>query len=385
MELPKLVIRNIFRHKLRAALTILGVAIAMLAFGILRTLIAAWYVGVEASAANRLVTRNKISLIYSLPIAYKNKILQINGVTGIGHGAWYGGIYKDKKNFFAQFAISGADYLDLFPEFVFTPDERTAFSRERNAAVCGRKTAERFGWKIGDIIPLQGTIYPGQIELVLRGIYRGARKNVDETAFFFQWEYLNEIVKKVLPQRADRAGWYMVQIRDPDRAAEISQEIDALFENSLAETLTETEKSFQMGFVAMTGAMIAAIRVISVVVIGIILIVLANTMAMTARERSSEYAVLKTLGFRPSFIFLLVSGESVAIAMLGGIVGAALTIPGGKIFQGQLESFLPVFEVSGATVATILAVSFLVGMAAAVPPAIRVTRTGIAEGLRYIG
>ncbi|MBI5570670.1 MAG: FtsX-like permease family protein [Desulfomonile tiedjei] len=385
MELLRLVIRNIFRHKLRALLTILGVAIAMLAFGILRTLIDAWYVGVEASAANRLVTRNKISLIYSLPIAYKNKILQVNGVTGIGYGTWYGGIYKDKKNFFAQFAISGTDYLDLSPEFVLTPEERAAFDRERNAAVCGRKTAERFGWKLGDIIPLQGTIYPGQIDLVLRGIYRGARKNVDETAFFFRFDYLNEIAKKVLPARTDRPGWYLVQIRDPDRAAEISQEIDALFENSLAETLTETEKAFQMGFVAMTGAMVAAIKVISVVVIGIILLVLANTMAMTARERSSEYAVLKTLGFRPWFLFLLVSGESVAIAMLGGILGAVLTIPGGKVFQGQLESFLPVFEVSGATLVTILAVSLLVGMAAALPPVIRVTRTGIAEGLRYIG
>ncbi len=385
MELIKLILRNVFRHKLRSALTIVGVAVAMLAFGVLRTLVGAWYVGVEASSENRLVTRNKISLIYSMPVAYKTKILQVAGVTGIAYGIWYGGIYKDKKNFFPQFAISGTDYLDLYPEFILSESAKESFGRERNAAIAGRRVAERFGWKIGDVIPLQGTIFPGNVELVLRGIYKGARKNVDETAFFFRWDYLNEMLRKVLPDRADKTGWYMIRIKDPDRSAEIAQEIDTLFESSLAETITETEKAFQLGFVAMTDAIVGAVNVISIVVIGIILIVLANTMAMTARERSSEYAVLKTLGFRPWFLFLLISGESVAIAMLGGIAGAALSFPGGRIFQAQLESFLPVFEIAPATLALIVGVSFLLGLLAALPPAMRVSRTGIAEGLRHLG
>ncbi|MGB6066103.1 MAG: ABC transporter permease [Desulfomonilaceae bacterium] len=385
MELAKLILRNVFRHKLRTVLTIVGIAVAMLAFGVLRTLVAAWYTGVEGSSANRLVTRNKISLIYSLPVAYRAKILQVNGVTGVGYGAWYGGIYKDKKNFFPQFAISGTDYLDLYPEFILPDSARTAFDHERNAAVAGRVLAERFGWKVGDIIPLQGTIYPGNIELVLRGIYKGTRKNVDETAFFFRWDYLNEILKKTFPDRADKTGWYVVRVKDPDRSAEIAQEIDALFASSLAETITETEKAFQLGFVAMTSAIVGAVRIISMVVIGIILMVLANTMAMTARERSSEYAVFKTLGFRPWFIFLLISGESVAIAMLGGIAGAVLTFPGGRLFQAQMASFLHVFEITPSTLALIVGVSFLVGLLAALPPAIRVSRMGIAECLRHIG
>jgi len=385
MELLKLILRNVFRHRLRSVLTVLGVAIAMLAFGILRTLVGAWYIGVESSSANRLVTRNKISLVYSLPLAYRNKILQVGGVTGIGHGVWYAGIYKDKKNFFAQLAISGLDYLDLYPEFVFPEAQRQAFARERKAAIAGRKVAERFGWKIGDVVPLQGTIYPGNIELVIRGIYKGARKNVDETVFFFHYEYLNELIKKTFPDRADKCGWYLVRIDEPARAAEISQEIDALFQSSLAETLTETEKAFQMGFVAMTDAIVAVIQVISVMVIAIILIVLANTMAMTARERSSEYAVLKTLGFGPWFLFALIAGESVSIGLIGGIAGAILSFPGGTIFQGQLESFLPVFEVTGSTIVVILVVSLLVGLVAAIPPSLRVSRMGIAEGLRHIG
>ncbi len=385
MELIILLLRNIFRYKLRTSLTVLGVAIAMLAFGILRTLIASWYVGVEASSAYRLVTRNNISLIYALPIAYRNQILQVSGVTGIGHGIWYGGIYKDKKNFFAQFGISGTDYLDIYPEFLLAESAKRDFQLERNAAIAGIKLAERFNWKLGDIIPLEGTIFPGKIELVLKGIYKGATRNIDENAFFFRWDYLNEMLKKTTPSRADKVGWYLVQIKEPDRAAEISREIDELFINSLAETLTETEKAFQLGFVAMTGAIVSAIRVISVVVIGIILIVLANTMAMTARERSAEYAVLKTLGFGPRALFFLIAGESLAIGLIGGILGAMLTYPGSMIFQAQLRSFLPVFEITVSTVVFILAVSLFVGMAAALPPVIRVARMGIAEGLRHMG
>jgi len=385
VELSKLILRNVFRHRLRAGLTILGVAIAMLAFGILRTLVDMWYVGVESAAANRLITRNKISLVYSLPLAYRTKILQVHGVTGIGHGIWYGGVYKDKKNIFGQFAISGTDYLSLLNEFLVSDAEKKAFETHRNAAIAGRKLVERFGWKIGDVIPLQGTIYPGNIELVLTGIYRGARTNVDETVFFFRYDYFNEILKKTAPDRADKVGWYLVRIKDVDQAAEISEEIDALFKNSLAETLTETEKAFQMGFVAMTDAIVGVIRVISGVVIAIILIVLANTMAMTARERSSEYSVLKTLGFGPGFLFVLILGESTAIALIGGLAGAILTFPCGRLFHAQLQSFLPFFEVDPSTVVLIFLVSALVGLAAALPPAIRVSRMGIAEGLGHIG
>ena len=161
-----------------------------------------------------------------LPLAYRNRIAQVSGVTGIGNGVWYGGIYKDKKNFFAQFAISGSDYLDILPELLMSQETKTVFDKERNACIAGRKLARRFGWKIGDIIPLQGTIFPGNIELVLKGIYRGAYRNTDETAFFFRWDYLNERLKKIAPDQADKAGWYFVRIKDPDRAAEVSRDID---------------------------------------------------------------------------------------------------------------------------------------------------------------
>lgn len=385
MEVVKLIIRNVFRHKLRASLTILGVAIAMLAFVILRTLVGAWYVRVESSPPDRLITRNKISLIYALPLAYKNRILQVPGVASVAYGAWYGGVYKDKKNFFAQLAISGTDYLEMFPEFVVPDEEKIAFDKDRNGAIAGKTLIDRFGWKIGDVIPLQGAIYPVNVEVVLKGMYTGTRSNVDQSAFFFRWEYLNEAFKKSVPDRADKVGWYLIRIKDPDRAAEVSQEIDSLFENSLAETLTETEKAFQAGFLAMTGAIIGAIKIISILVIGIILLVLANTMAMTARERWSEYAVFKTLGFGPRFIFLLIAGESVAISMIGGTLGAILSYPGARLFRKALESYLRVFEINHSTILIVFLVSFLVGFVAAVIPAIRASRMRIVEGLGHIG
>ena len=385
MEVMRLIVRNVFRHTLRAGLTLLGVAIAVLAFCLLSTLVVAWQAGVDASSPHRLVTRNKISLIYSLPLAYRNRILQVSGVTNIGHGNWYGGIYKDKKNFFAQFAVSGSEYLDLFPEFRFSAGAKQTFDRERNAAIAGRKLVQRFGWKIGDVIPLQGTIFPGNIELVLKGIYWGAHKGTDETAFFFRWDLVNERLKQTAPDRVDKAGWYFIRIRETERAAEISREIDRLFENSLAETITETEKAFQAGFVAMTEAIMISIQVISVVVIVIILIVLANTVAMTARERSSEFAVLKTLGFRPWFLFRLVAGESVILAMIGGLIGTLLTYPTIWIVHPQVDAFLPILEVKTATLALALAVSFMVGLLAALPPIWRIVRQPIADGLRHIG
>jgi putative ABC transport system permease protein len=385
VDLLKIILRNVFRHRLRSGLTVLGVAIAMLAFSMLRTLVGAWYVGVNFASDNRLVTRNKTSLIYSLPIAYENKIRQVEGVTGVAFGSWYGGIYKEKKNFFAQYAISGLEYVDLYPEFIMSEEARTAFSKERNAAIAGKKLAARFNWKIGDVIPLEGTIYPGNMEFVLRGIYKGKRKGTDETAFFFRWDYFNEMLKKTMPERANKTGWYVVGVRDADQAAEIANTIDKMFANSLAETLTETEKAFQLGFVAMTDAIVAAIQIISVVVVGIILLVLANTMSMTARERTSEYSALKAIGFGNWFMFALIVGESMAIALTGGIVGVILSFPGADVFRKQLESFLPVFEPSLSTLALVLGVSMLVGLLASLPPAIRVSRIPIAEGLAHMG
>ncbi len=388
MKIFKLIYKNTLRHPLRTILTILGIAVAVFAFGIIRTIIDAWYAGVEASAQNRLVTRSAVSLVMPLPLSYREQISKLPGVLKVGNANWFGGIYKDPKNFFANFAVD-ENYLDMYPEFIVPADQREQYLKERNACVVGRKLAEKYGWKVGDRVQLIGTIFPGDWDFIIRGIYRGAEKGTDETAFLFRWDYLNERVREMSPDDADNVGWYMVQIAGNADAAAMSQQIDTLFKNSFAETLTETERAFQQSFVAMSGTIILAMRVISIVVIFIILLVLANTIAMSARERLSEYAVLKTLGFRPFHLIGLISGESMLIALLGFVVGMILMIFAvqglGVFINENLGSFFPVFELKDQTIVMAFGAAILVAVVAALFPVWRAVKMKIADGLRQIG
>ncbi|MCX7793877.1 MAG: FtsX-like permease family protein [Thermodesulfovibrionales bacterium] len=385
MLILKLLIKNAFRQRLRAFLTIIAATIAILAFGFLRTIVDAWYSGVEVSSPNRLVTRNAISLTTPLPISYKDKIKGVRGVNTVSYGNWFGGIYISEKNFFPNFAVHGETYLELYPEYIISEEEKKAFLRDRKACVAGRKVAKEFGWELGDTIVLKGTIFPGEWEFTLRGIYRGADPNVDETLLFFHFDYLNERLKKMYPQRADHVGFFIVGIDDPRRAAEISLEIDNLFKNSLAETLTETEKAFQLGFVAMTEAILITIKLISYVIIIIILAVVANTMAMNVRERLSEYATMKTMGFSWPYISILVFGESLVITTTGAITGIILTFPAAKIFIDAMGTLLPVFNITEKTLILDFLISIAVGISAGFFPAWKAINVPVQKALTRIG
>jgi len=385
MHIIKLIYKNAFRHKLRTFLTILGVAIAILAFGLLRTVVSTWYLGVKTASASRLVTRNAVSLVFPLPLSYKEKIRQIEGVKGVSYGTWFGGIYIDEKHFFANYAVEPKTYLPIFPEIILPPEQKAAVFRDRKGAIAGRKLAERYGWKIGDIITLKGTIFPGNWDFVLRGIYKGRDENVDETAFLFHWEYLNETLKKAGRSWADQVGWYMIEINHPDLAADVSVRVDKTFKNSLAETLTETEKAFTLSFISMTEAIVIAIKLVSFVIIFIILAVVANTMAMTARERIGEYAIFKTLGFGGFHVTGLIFAESLLITMLGASLGIILTFPAAKIFSKELSAYFPVFNIERETIAMDIVAAFLVGLVAAIFPTWRAVKIRIADGLRRIG
>ena len=381
----RLILRNAFRHRLRALLTITGVAIAITAFGLLHTLVGLWYLGVERSSATRLVTRNAISLTFSLPLSYYDRIRQIPGVQSVSYGNWFGGIYVDQKHFFANEAMEPKSLLEMYPEFVVPPEQRDAFVRDRRGCMVGRKLAEKYGWKIGDPITLKGTIFPGQWDFVLRAIYRGADRNTEERVFFFHWDYLNETLKKTVPRRADQVGFYMISITRPELASEVSAAVDALFSNSLAETKTETEKAFQLGFVAMTEAIMIAIQIVSYVVIVIIMVVAANTMAMTARERIAEYATMKVLGFKWFHIAVAVFGESLLIAISGGVLGVLLSFPAGHWIETELSQFFPAFQISTVTIIMQLAAALLIGIVAGLFPTWRGATIRIADGLRRIG
>jgi putative ABC transport system permease protein len=380
----RLILRNALRHKLRSSLTVFGLVVATLAFGLLQTVIKAWYAGADAASNTTLVTRNATSLVFALPLSYAAKIRAVDGVAQVAYANWFGGVYQEPKNFFPQFAISGASYLDIYPDFLVPEEQRDAFLHDRKGALIGRKLADEYGFKVGDVVPLRGTIFPGQWEFVVRGIYDGRQASTVTTQMFFHWDYLNETLKKTVPRRANQVGVYVVQIRRPEDAAAVSAAIDAAFRNSLAETLTETEKAFQLSFVAMSDAIVGAIRLVSFVVILIIMAVMANTMAMSARERQSEYATLRALGFGPGFLARLIFGESLLLAMLGAAIGMALLYPVAHAFAAHMGTIFPVFEVAPATLAMQLLAALAVGAVAAIAPTLRAARVGIVDGLRSV-
>jgi putative ABC transport system permease protein len=384
MYLLKLIIRNALRHKLRTLLTVFGLLIAVLAYGLLHTVVDAWYAGAAAASNARLVTRNAISLVFPLPVSYENRIRGVEGVTMVARSNWFGGVYREPKNFFAQFAVSD-NYLDLYPEFILPAQQRNDYERDRKGCLIGRQLASQFGFKIGDVIPIKGTIYPGTWEFVVRGILDGRDESTITRQLIFHWDYLNETIRKTPGRKADQVGVYVLGIASPDEAAAISRNVDNVFRNSLAETLTETEQAFQLGFVAMSNQIIAAIQLVSYVVIVIIMAVMANAMAMSARERTVEYATLKALGFGPGFLALLMFGESVTIGVVGGGLGILATPPAASFFKQATGGVFPVFHVSRETMLLQAACALVVGSAAAIVPALQAARVKIVEGLRAIG
>ena len=377
----KLLFRNAFRHRLRAALTVFGVAVAVLAFGLLQTLVDAWHAGASAAAANRLVTRSAISLTFSLPIAYMGKIRAVEGVGAVSHMSWFGGIYIDRKNFFPNFAVEPRSFLEVYPEFLVPEDERDAFLKDRKGCLVGRALAERFGWAVGDAVTLKGTIYSGEWPLTVRGIYRGRDRGTDESQFFFHYDYLNERLKERNPRRANQVGVIVIEIRSADQAPEVSAAVDALFRNSLAETLTETERAFQLGFVAMSATILTAIRLVSLVIIVIIMAVVANTMVMSVRERMHEFAVFKTLGYGGGTLAGLILGESLVICATGGALGVAATFPALQLLAGYVSVIFPVLDLSATTLWLDGAAALAVALTAAAVPIRKVVTVRIVDAL----
>ncbi|HZD41390.1 MAG TPA: ABC transporter permease, partial [Terriglobales bacterium] len=258
MELLKLLFRNTLRHKLRSLLTIFGVAVAVMAFALLRTVVHAWHAGVEASAANRLITRHAVSFVFPLPLAYRDRIAQVSGVDRVTYASWFSGVYIDKNQFFARLAVDSDTFFEVYPEFVIDPEQFAAFKRERNACVIGVEIARRYNLKIGDIMLIEGDVFPGQWEFVVRAIYQPRDPTTDPATMMFHYQYLEERIRQEMPERSGEVGWYIVRIHDPDDSASISAAIDQLFANSRAETKTETERAFQQNFLSAASAVITA-------------------------------------------------------------------------------------------------------------------------------
>jgi putative ABC transport system permease protein len=387
MKFFRLVLRNTLRHKLRTSLTVVGIAVAILAFALLRMVVGAFYAGLEASAADRLITRHAVSFVFSLPRTYIDKIRNVPGVADVTYAVWFQGIYKDPnkfENFFPRMAVNTENFFKIYPEFQVPPDQFENFRKERNAVVVGTETARKHNLKIGDTIPIKGDIYPGDWTFVVRGIYKGKDRTTDQTAMYFDWNYLNEYMQKTFPQRAGRIGWFIVKVQNMNESAQVSERIDALFKNSPAETKTETEKAFNQSFISMYSAIITAMNFISFVIVGIILLVLANTIAMTARERTTEYAVLKTLGFTGGHLGGLISAEALLISLIGGGIGLFLSLPVAKGFQSAFPTIFPILPDPTWTMVLGALAALVVGIVAAFFPVLRVSRMRIVDGLRHI-
>jgi putative ABC transport system permease protein len=381
-----LIFKSAFRNRLRTILTSVGVAIAIVAFLFLRTFIAAWYAGVENSSSDRIITRNKISITFELPLNYVDKVRNIVGDKGqVSYENWFGAVYpKDEKAFFANLATD-PDVFKMYPEIVIPPDQWKSYLEDRQGAVVGVHLAEKYGWKIGDKITLRGTIYPGDWDFNVRAIYHSTSRAVDEASMWFQWKYFNE---KLSEARKDHVGLIITKVSDGSVSTAVGQAIDKEFANSPAETRTESEKQFQLEFLSMASALINAIRIVSYVVLLIMMLILANTMAMATRERTTEYAVMRAIGFQARQIERMVLAEGLVIALVGAALGLILATPilkfFAQIFEKQMGGFLGNFDMQMSDVIGAVAAALTLGMTAAGLPAYRAGKLKIVDGLRRV-
>lgn len=373
-----LVWRNLLRRKTRTTFTLLSVTIAFVLFGVLATIRVAFSYGVEVAGADRLIMIHKVSFINFLPISYKDRIKSVKGVSDATHATWFGGIYQDPSNFFSQMAVDPEEWLRMYPEFTLPQEQRQVWLANRVGAIAGRTVATRFGWKVGDRIPIQGTIFQGGVwEFTIDGIFDGDREGVDTNQFFFHNKYLWE--KAVFGE--DMVGWYIIRVEDPKESAEVAQRVDALFANSPYETKTSTEKAFVQAFANQVGDIGAILTAILVAVFFTILLVTGNTMAQAIRERTSELGVLKTLGYSDGLVLTMVLAESLVIAVAGGGVGLLLAWLISR--QGDpTGGLLPAFFFPQKDLVLGIALVFALGFASGLLPALRAVRLRIVDALR---
>jgi len=372
--------KSLWRKKLRTLFTLASVFVAFLLFGLLMTIRAAFSFGVDIAGLDRLVLIHKVSLIMPLPVSYLDRLRSTEGVSLAGHQTWFGGVYQDPSNFFAQMAVLPDTFLKLYPEFKLSPEEVAAWQADRQGAVVGVDLARRFNWKVGDRIPIQATIWQpkqGQVwEFNIVGLYDGD-PGVDKTQFFFRYDYLDENRRN----GQGLVGWYVVKIADSSQAQAMASRFDDMFANSSAETKTTTEKGFVEGFAKQIGDIGAIMIAILAAVLFTMLLVSANTMAQSVRERTSEVGVLKTLGFSGGAILSLVLGEALLIAVLGGGLGllaAWLIVQRGDPTGGML----PIFILPARNLAAGAALIVTLGLLAGLMPAVTAMRLRITDALR---
>lgn len=391
MRLSAIGVRNVLRNRFRTVLTALGVAVAILAFVMLRTILSAWTAAVDHAAKDRVGTRHKVSMILPLPGRYVAEVEQIPGVEKAAPASWFGA--KDPKHeqeFFATIAVEAESFLSVYDEVKVAPDAREAWMQNRRGALVGDVLAKKLGWKVGDRVTLQGTIYPGDWEFEISGIYTATRRSIDRSTFWFHYDYLNEWLKDRTPAQADQVGWIVSRIDDPSQAAAISKRIDQHFDSRDVQTLSMSERALNTSFLGMISAILSALDIVSVVILLIMTLILGNTIAMGVRERTNEYGVLRAIGFLPKHLALFVLGESIAIGAIGGLLGVLAAYPLieqglGRFLEENMGGFFPYVRIAPTTIGVAFGLALLLGALAAGFPAYRASKLDIVDSLRKVG
>jgi putative ABC transport system permease protein len=375
----RLVLANLGRHKLRTVLTILSVALALFLFASLRSVTTTLAATAQFGGARRLVTLNATGLVFPLPLAYANRIRALKGVTGLSWANWFGGRYGDGKTFFANFAVDPESYLSIYPEIVLPADQKQAFIQDRTGAIIGERLIGRYGWKLGQSVTLQGTIFPGAWTFTIQGVYTPTDPAIGDDVLIFHHEYFDERIG-----RAGIAGWYIVEIDDAANGPMIAKALDDMFRNSSSPTKTGTEREFQASFATMWGNVSFLMSTIGLAVVFAILLVTANAMMMSARERTGEIAVLKTVGFSDRLLFGLVMVEAGAMAL----TGAALGLGAAYLFYPAINfnggGFLPGYKVATSTLIIGVLVALGLMLASGLVPALRAARLPVVQALRHV-
>jgi putative ABC transport system permease protein len=380
--------RNLGRNWLRTILTVLGASVALIAFVLLRTVLTSWEVGAEYAAKDRLGTRHKVSFIMQLPQKYITDIRGVKGVKQATWANWFGG--KDPKKpdeFFATLAVDAPSFLPVMDELVLDEESKARWLADKRGAVIGDVLAKKLNLKVGDKYTLQGSIYPGDWEFNIDGIYTASRKSLDRSQFLFHWSYMNDSIPE---SRRDTIGWVMTRVDDPSRSAEISASIDKMFDERDTQTVTMSERNMQLSFMAMFGAILTILNVISIIILIIMMLILGNTIAMGVRERTREYAVLRAIGFQPWHIEFFVFGEASVLGIIAGVLGVGVAYPFvngmmGKAIEENMSAWFPSFRVEPSVAITAVVISVALAGVAALIPAALAGRISVTDALRRVG
>lgn len=387
MTLTSLAVRNLARNKFRVILTVAGVSVAIVAFLLLRTVVWAWGSASEWAAKDRVVTRHKVTFVMTLPKRYVEEVRAAPNVKLATWANWFGAKDpKHDKEFFGTLGVDAASYFDVYDEMQVPPDQLETWKHDRQGAIVGDVVARKLGWKVGDKVFLQSGIYPGDWQFTIDGIYTATAKSVDRSTFVFQWAYLNDALPA---KRQDMVGWIVSRVDDPSRVADIGVSIDKRFEDHETPTLSQDERSFQASFLAMFSAILKAMDIVSAVILGIMTLILGNTIAMGVRERTSEYGVLRAIGFLPSHVALWIVAESLLMGVLGGLVGLAIAWPFinfgvGRFIEENMGSFFPYFRLELGNVVLALVLAGLLGGFAAAIPAWRASKLRVIDAVRRV-